>query len=78
MDSYGDSVKATINKMIVLTKNDAPAGADAVSKAAGLLLTLYKEQIKLNLTNKTDAQKNKIFQEFVCHPAALEILIDVV
>jgi len=47
-----------------------------INKCGKLLVNLFKNNVKYNLSNKTDVELKKIFYEYICHTDLLELLIE--
>ena len=45
-------------------------------KCASLALQVFKDNLKYNLSNKSNEELKKIFYKYVCHPDLLELLLD--
>ncbi len=59
--------------------NSLSSTANSVVRyAAEVSLQSFIDNTKYNLTNKSDEEKRRIFSDFVCNPASLELLMPIV
>ena len=83
---YTAVLDTVVQCMIELSKGRAASAPnstvgsfnDATRYAAEVSLQSFVDNTKYNLTNKSDEEKRRIFSDFVCNPASLELLMPIV
>ena len=70
------NVRAAADTETHIFENKQELSELEMHKCASLALQVFKDNLKYNLSNKSNEELKKIFYKYVCHPDLLELLLD--